>query len=159
MSTPYGKKSRNGLSGQLQKEHRSSSWCINRSSSKYNSQSLPYQWKPFRSGNQGADPLCPKKVNRSPKTADAKEWLPRLRRTLSPSSQGNRERPQAAEASTGSLWDSAVGEIDLLLIDLVNITSFPVKQPDDPKATALRDSTAHICMSVETHMDVQQAAS
>ena len=51
-----------------------------------------------------------------------------------------------------------MGETELLLIGFVNITSFPVKQLVDPKATALRDSTAHISMSVETHMDVQQAA-
>ena len=51
-----------------------------------------------------------------------------------------------------------MGETNLLLVDFVNITSFPVKQPDDPKATALRDSTAHICVSVGMHMDVQQAA-
>ena len=51
-----------------------------------------------------------------------------------------------------------MGATELLLIDFVNITSFPVKQLNDPKATALRDSSAHISMAVETHLDVQQAA-
>ncbi len=92
------------------------------------------------------------------KTADVRARKLRLGKTLRYSSQGNRGGPQAVIASTGSLWDLSVGETVLVLIDFVKITSFPVKQLVDPKATALRDSTAHISMSVETHMDVQQAA-
>ena len=51
----------------------------------------------------------------------------------------------------GDLWEFSAGSSDSLLIDFINITSWPSVAEGSPKASWLAEATGHVVISGETH--------